>query len=585
MALSLNGVLIDNFKSYENEQFIKMSDLNVLMGANSSGKSTALQTLLILKQTIECNSPDIDLLLSGKYVTLGDYDDVVNNADKEYIKIGVSLNVKSEIQNDKNELVWFFKRENDQSGRAILSQLQLHLNDFCIRMIRSDQSLFSIDFNGKESNLFVKISNLQLQELYISYETSLNTIYYNFLTELLNSLIDKKKKKTLTKDSMMAIDGTSEFFYVLIQNVDLKSIANQSKSAKDSEELTKEILNLVQKFSSKQFYPYKEFRMPSLQMASTILTAYISNKEEIQLTIESIVDKYTDALDSYVSNWEGNEIKLYQLRKGDLEFSEDDKNTSDYDRLFECELIYKQFVEEILSKIFYVGPLREKPQGLYNIGFESVPKYVGTTGAYFASVMLHENKPQNYLFPDATEDKTILAEALNEWAFHLNVANEINIIQDNSFGFSVQVENIQKKKSDIMNVGIGTSQILPVLVMGLLSTENEILIFEQPELHLHPYSQSRLADFFVLLAKYNRKLIVETHSEYMLLRIRYHILKGTILKDQIVVNFFQNKQGSHVEEGILTECGNLKYPDDFKDETQDLIDDLMSVAMIKEQNE
>ena len=55
----------------------------------------------------------------------------------------------------------------------------------------------------------------------------------------------------------------------------------------------------------------------------------------------------------------------------------------------------------------------------------------------------------------------------------------------NSFGFSVSIENIEQIKSDIMNVGIGTSQVLPVLISVLLSEPEELLIFEQPELHLH----------------------------------------------------------------------------------------------------
>lgn len=68
MAISLNGLMVENFKSYSKPQWIGLSDLGVLMGANSSGKSSALQTLLVIKQTVECKSPDIDLLLSGKYV-------------------------------------------------------------------------------------------------------------------------------------------------------------------------------------------------------------------------------------------------------------------------------------------------------------------------------------------------------------------------------------------------------------------------------------------------------------------------------------------------------------------------------------
>ena len=57
MAVFLKKIFIDNFKSYNEPQWIDVSTLNVFMGANSSGKSTALQTLLTIKQTIECNSP------------------------------------------------------------------------------------------------------------------------------------------------------------------------------------------------------------------------------------------------------------------------------------------------------------------------------------------------------------------------------------------------------------------------------------------------------------------------------------------------------------------------------------------------
>ena len=77
--MKLNGLLVENFKSYESMTRIPLSNLSVLLGANSSGKSTAMQTLLTLKQTAECNSPEIDLLLSGKYVTLGDFEDVIND--------------------------------------------------------------------------------------------------------------------------------------------------------------------------------------------------------------------------------------------------------------------------------------------------------------------------------------------------------------------------------------------------------------------------------------------------------------------------------------------------------------------------
>ena len=61
MGIKLKGIEIENFKSYIERQYIHFSDLSVLLGANSSGKSTALQAILVMKQTLECNSPDEEL--------------------------------------------------------------------------------------------------------------------------------------------------------------------------------------------------------------------------------------------------------------------------------------------------------------------------------------------------------------------------------------------------------------------------------------------------------------------------------------------------------------------------------------------
>lgn len=73
MSIRMDSIVVENFKSYEDITRVPIMNLSVFMGANSSGKSTALQPLLAIKQTVECNSPDIDLLLSGKYVALGDF--------------------------------------------------------------------------------------------------------------------------------------------------------------------------------------------------------------------------------------------------------------------------------------------------------------------------------------------------------------------------------------------------------------------------------------------------------------------------------------------------------------------------------
>ncbi len=65
--------------------------------------------------------------------------------------------------------------------------------------------------------------------------------------------------------------------------------------------------------------------------------------------------------------------------------------------------------------------------------------------------------------------------------------------------------------------------MLPIVIMFLLSDEDDILIFEQPELHLHPQVQSRLCDLFIAIARAERQCIIETHSEYLINRLRLRI--------------------------------------------------------------
>ena len=125
MGYSLNEIIINNFKSFKREQHIKISDMSVFMGANSSGKSTALQALLLLKQTVECNSSDIDLLLSGKYVTLGTYEDICNDETQNQIVIGLGFLGESPLEEDAKENVqynvkWQFVKAGDKSGHIKL---------------------------------------------------------------------------------------------------------------------------------------------------------------------------------------------------------------------------------------------------------------------------------------------------------------------------------------------------------------------------------------------------------------------------------------------------------------------------------
>ena len=148
MNYSLDYIELDNFKSYSSIQRISLADLSVLLGANSSGKSSALQALLVLKQTLECNSRDVELLLSGKYVALGDFDDVINNIHHKSfgINLGFKL-VDSDLEAPKNyEIRFRFIRKNDNT-LTVLNEIGISVDDLCIRLIRTCSEYFSLYCN------------------------------------------------------------------------------------------------------------------------------------------------------------------------------------------------------------------------------------------------------------------------------------------------------------------------------------------------------------------------------------------------------------------------------------------------------
>lgn len=584
MALILQGIEIENFKSYINRQYIRLSDLSILLGANSSGKSTALQALLVLKQTIECNSPDEELLLSGKYVALGDFDDVISDSGKESFSFAVILGQTENSENSSDEdefrIEWKFKRSTDYTSAA-LECIDIYFENMHLTLERSRNEFFDLYINQKRSVYSVSIYNLLLGQYIMHYDTQLNAKAAQLLNALTNTLISAKTAK-IASNELISDDELKNFYFKLMEQAQNTDLNGNLLIKKNKKELAERIEKLIERYCDMKSPTYSIIdRALSRDMRLRMLELTLLRLDSVQ-PVEEILEKYEEDIASY----EKSVPKIEEL-KGICNLGRNlfwfldryEGKDSNSTQLKYALDFYDSFYEDIISKIFFVGPIRENPKGLYNIGFETIPKYVGSSGSYFASVLLHENKKQREYILPRTQEKTVLSEALAEWMTHLNIASAVDVDKKNSFGFSVSVENMQSIKSDIMNVGIGTSQVLPVLISVLLSEPGETLIFEQPELHLHPYSQSRLADMFVEFCKHGRKIIVETHSEYLLLRLRYHIVKENCPKESIAVNFFQNSNGTKVENKSISGLGNIEYPKDFRDETQELLDSILNAAL------
>lgn len=112
---------------------------------------------------------------------------------------------------------------------------------------------------------------------------------------------------------------------------------------------------------------------------------------------------------------------------------------------------------------------------------------------------------------------------------------------------------------NIPDVGYGVSQALPVIVQSVLSDKRGLLLLQQPEVHLHPRAQAALGSFFARLVTNDRKhLVIETHSDYLLDRVRLEVAQGRLSPDDVLILFF-DKAGieTSIHQITLDKHGNV----------------------------
>jgi len=118
----------------------------------------------------------------------------------------------------------------------------------------------------------------------------------------------------------------------------------------------------------------------------------------------------------------------------------------------------------------------------------------------------------------------------------------------------------------IADVGFGVSQSLPVLVALLAARPGQLVYLEQPEIHLHPLAQRRLARVLQEAVKRGVVTVVETHSALLLRELQTLIATGDLRKEDVTMHWFaRNDQGdTTVVTADLDDYGAYgNWPEDF----------------------
>lgn len=120
-----------------------------------------------------------------------------------------------------------------------------------------------------------------------------------------------------------------------------------------------------------------------------------------------------------------------------------------------------------------------------------------------------------------------------------------------------------------IHVGFGLTQILPIVVAALSASRGDILLIENPEVHLHPAGQSLMGQFLGDVAKAGVQVIVETHSDHVLNGIRRAIKNERLKPEQVALHFFRprSEKWPQVLSPQLDKFGNIDtWPEGFFDQ-------------------
>jgi predicted ATPase len=132
-----------------------------------------------------------------------------------------------------------------------------------------------------------------------------------------------------------------------------------------------------------------------------------------------------------------------------------------------------------------------------------------------------------------------------------------------------------------LNVGFGLTYILPVIVLILKSKPNDLIIIENPESHLHPAGQSKIAELCAIASANGVQIVIETHSDHFINGIRVATKQNIIRPDQSQIYYFkkeENELETKVDKINIAKDGSISdYPKGFFDQFDDDLDKLLDL--------
>lgn len=553
---------VENFRSFKKKTDIVLKPITVLVGKNSSGKSSFLRLFPLFRQSFEVNTMG-PILWFGPYVDFGDINNVIfKESEDKYIK-------------------FYFDLEISRSEKDIFDLLNLPINVYKTKKINVELTIEP----SKQQTQYKSI-NLSFSGIKGSITNQEKGIIYTYQGEnkiaITNNYFLEKKNKHDILPSIVYRSTNSE-----------KEKNHQSLQSKKDDKLLSNLedmrslaifLNFLLKGEFIDTFPLDSIdKLLSPHMVS-LFFVMLDNDDYILSLIKEIINEQDD----YHKNIENNSKEMLEsdevnndflkisfndslkemlnkfLEKQQIDIKKYSNNLNEINEIIHQKIFFdilNPIIDEInvrlyetFSSIRYMAPIRAIAERYYRFQDLQVNE-VDSTGSNVAMILNSLSNQDKSSFENWVKNNFHFSVVVEEFGAHYT----INIIDENGI------------KYNISDMGSGYSQLLPIIVSLWIETEknsyrsNQELFFviEQPELHLHPAYQTQLAKLFSKIIskarEFNLKIIVETHSQHFINAFGESVEEKQISKDDIsIILFNKNNKETDIQEAHFDEEGILE---------------------------
>ena len=620
-----------NFKSIRSETDITLAPLTIFAGANSSGKSTLIQSILLVAQTLAHKVSSRSVVLNGAYTRLGQFDDLKSTgSEANQISIGWTCCQIGDPTGAASD--WSsYRRWHHIPGRAGTP----------IREITCEIAfdIGSMDATREVLQIQPKLYSCQLGILLQGRDGGDSRYKMTIHRSPVEANTDEQKKKwDYTKSADESVIISSMAYDVELDADSLSDIRDEYVSAqpigcilrhflpdllalgldmaRENARRITAILAEPPRPASRRYYAERNIVIPD-SVCSAILESIggageailkppgqqpglFPEDEQRSLTLYDILERQRELPYS-----QRTELRRSISDPSELEAKIAEAYAAEGDPKLETTLLRPptalneatRYLDDFFSaSVRYLGPLRDEPKAMYPLAPAADPLDVGLRGEHTAAVLdLHRNRSVRYIpssdFREPHVKPRVISRSLEaavvDWLQYLGVAEAVRTVDRGKYGHEMKVSVSSKGQlHDLTHVGVGVSQVLPILVTCLLADPDTTLIFEQPELHLHPKVQTLLADFFLSMTVLGKQCIVETHSEYLVNRLRFRTAAASDdhrwLSAMKMYFVERTDDTSAFREVKINEYGAiLDWPEGFFDQTQSESESILRAAAQK----